>query len=176
MPAITFESIDNQYEWGYYFNFKVLIMTKNCYINATKMCKDEGKRFDNWLRNQGSEELIDAFMKSPHIRGNIIITISSGINEYRGTYVHRKLITHIASWISPIIAEKVSDIVEEYLLKEEKMKHALIIQGKDDKIDELLKICKINNEKLDNMSLEMSKLSLDNQITHEKLDIAQDTL
>jgi hypothetical protein len=190
MPAITFESIDNQYEWGTYFDFKVLFMTQNGYINATKLCKDGGKRFDNWLKNQGSEELINEFMSSPRFIGSAVITVLNVDNEYRGTYVHRKLITSIASWISPAFAFKVHDIVEEYLLKEEKIKHALVTKGKDDKISELeakldsiLKntenSCKDNAElklSISNLTDEVSKLSLDNQITHEKLDIAQDTL
>jgi hypothetical protein len=190
MPAITFESIDNQYEWGTYFDFKVLFMTQNGYINATKFCKDGGKRFDNWLKNQGSEELINEFMSSPRFIGSAVITVLNVDNEYRGTYVHRKLITSIASWISPAFAFKVHDIVEEYLLKEEKIKHALVTKGKDDKISELeAKLDSIlkntENSRKDNAELKLSvsnltdkvsKLSLDNQITHEKLDIAQDTL
>jgi hypothetical protein len=190
MPAITFESIDNQYEWGTYFDFKVLFMTQNGYINATKLCKDGGKRFDNWLKNQGSEELINEFMSDPRFIGSAVITVLNVDNEYRGTYVHRKLITSIASWISPAFAFKVHDIVEEYLLKEEKIKHALVTKGKDDKISELeAKLDSIlkntENSRKDNAELKLSvsnltdkvlKLSLDNQITHEKLDIAQDTL
>ena len=92
------------------------------------------KRFDNWIRNQGPEELIDELMRSRlDIRGSPIITVNSGSNEIRGTYVHRKLITHIASWISPAIAIKVSDIVKEYLLKEQRK----LIAEKDDTISEL---------------------------------------
>jgi regulator of replication initiation timing len=179
MPAITFQSVDNEYEWGTYFDLEVLIMTQNGYFNATKLCKDNGRRFDNWLRNQGSDEL----MRSPHIRGYSIITISTGLNDYRGTYVPRKLITHIASWISTDIAYKVHDIVEEYLLKEEKMKHIVVVKEKDDKIsklesklDSILKNTNNLDKKVTDLTDEISKLSLDNQITHEKLDIAQDTL
>jgi regulator of replication initiation timing len=179
MPAITFQSVDNEYEWVTYFDLEVLIMNRNGYFNATKLCKDNGKRFDNWLRNQGSDEL----MRSPHIRGNPIITISTGLNDYRGTYVPRKLITHIASWISTDIAYKVHDIVEEYLLKEEKIKHALVTKEKDDKIGSLeatleaiLKNTSNLDTKVTDLTDEISKLSLDNQITHEKLNIAQNTL
>lgn len=42
MSVITFESVD-EYYWGKYAEFKVLIMARNGYINATKMCKDGGK-------------------------------------------------------------------------------------------------------------------------------------
>lgn len=179
MPGITFEPVNNHYEWGYYFEFKVLIMTQNGYINATKMCQDGGKRFDNWLKNQGSKELIDELIGSPTIRGDVITTIGSGPNDFRGTYVHRKLITHIASWVSPVFALKVSDIVEEYLLKEQRK----LIAEKDDtiskleaKLDAILKdtgkILKRNEDLAD----EMSKLSLDNQITHKKLGDVQSSL
>jgi hypothetical protein len=194
MPAITFESIDNQYEWGYYFDIKVLIMTQNRYINATKMCQDGGKRYDNWLKNQGSKELINEFESAAINVGdgnNLTILIVGGNNpEYRGTYAHPDLITHIASWVSAKLALKVSKIVNEYLLKEEKIKHALVTKGKDNKISELeAKLDSIlkntENSRNENAKLiqsitdltdKVSKLSLDNQITHEKLDIAQDTL
>jgi hypothetical protein len=179
MPGITFEPIDNHYEWGYYFDIKVMIMSRNGYINATKMCQDEGKRFDNWLRNQGREELIDALTRLPHIRGDLIITVNSGSNEFRGTYIHLDLVPHIAYWVSVPFAIKVGNIVNEYRLKEQKK----LIAEKDNTISELNakldailkdtgKILKRNEDLAD----EMSKLSLDNQITHDKLDDVQNTL
>ncbi|KAM3578180.1 hypothetical protein VKS41_009397, partial [Umbelopsis sp. WA50703] len=72
----------------------------------------------------------------------------------------------------------------------EKIKHALVTKGKDDKISELeAKLDSIlkntENSRKDNAELKLSvsnltdkvsELSLDNQITHEKLNIAQDTL
>jgi chromosome segregation ATPase len=107
----------------------------------------------------------------------------TGSNEFRGTYIHRKLIAHIASWISPSFALKVSDIVEEYLLIEEKEKHAVIIKQKDDKIDELkimIKELKEDTEKIlehnEDLTDKMSKLSLDNEITHDQLNEVQHTL
>ena len=182
MPGITFESVDNDYEWGYYFQFKVLIMIRNGYINATKLCKDSNKRFDNWLRNQGSEELIDELESAAINPGDekSIITIIGGRNaEIRGTYVHLDLIPSITGWISPAFALKVNRIVNEYRLKEQKK----LIAEKDDtisklnaKLDAILedtgKILKRNEDLVD----EMSKLSLDNQITHAKLDDVQNTL
>ena len=67
MPSVTFESVDNDYQWGYYFQFKVLIITQNGYINATKLCKDGGKQFKHWLDNQGSKDLINEFESSAGI-------------------------------------------------------------------------------------------------------------
>ena len=183
MPAITFQSVDNEYEWGTYFDFKVLIMTRNGYFNATKLCKDGGKRFDNWLKNQGSEELINEFMSSPRFRGSAIITVLNVDNEYRGTYVHRKLITTIASWISPAFAFKVHDIVEEYIKREQKkiideqaLENMSLKEMVQKSIENSRKESAKLSESITDLKNEISKLSLDNQITHEKLDIAQDTL
>jgi len=184
MPAIIFQSVDNEYEWGTYFDLKVLIMSRNGYINATKMCQDNGKRLDNWMQNSWSKDYIEDFNSHPYIPGTpSTIVVNSGSNDTRGTYVHLELITYIASWISIKIARKVSRIVNEYLLKEEKIKHALVAKGKDNKISELeakldsiLKNTNNLDKKVTDLTDEISKLSLDNQITHKKLDNVQNTL
>lgn len=184
MPAITFQSVDNEYEWGTYFDFRVLIMTQNGYINATKMCQDEGKRFKDWLKNKSSIELINklAFRLALKIT-DILIMVKDGDNEYRGTYVHRKLITHFASWISTDTALKVSDIVEEYIKREQKKiidEQAIENMSLKEMLQKSIENSRKDNAELklsiSNLTDEISKLSLDNQITHEKLDIAQDTL
>lgn len=64
MPAITFELIDNQYEWGYYSDFKFLIMAQNGYIIATKLCQDGNKRFRNWLNNDYTVNLVNELESS----------------------------------------------------------------------------------------------------------------
>jgi hypothetical protein len=190
MPSIKFETINNHYEWGYYFEFKVLIMTKNGYLNATRMCKDKGKKLGNWLQNLSSKELIDEFESEAGnpSDGKSMITISGGNDlDYRGTYIHPDLIPSIASWISPAFALKVNRIVNEYRLREEKLKHVSIVKEKDDKIDELKNMILRMESKNDNVFKDIkatvtdltdniSKLSLENQITHEKLDDVQETL
>ncbi|GAB5594051.1 hypothetical protein Unana1_08951 [Umbelopsis nana] len=180
MPGITFEPVDNHYEWGTYFEFKVLIMSRNGYINATKMCQDDNKQFRFWLQNDSSKELLDELERSENIPSDLVmIKIGTGSNDYRGTYVHPDLVPSIAGWISAAFALKVNRIVNEYRLKEEKK----LIAEKDDKISKLEakldailkdtgKILKCNEDLAD----EMSKLSLDNQITHEKLDDVQGSL
>jgi hypothetical protein len=187
MPAITFESIDNQYEWGTYFDFKVLIMSRNGYINATKMCQDEGKRFKDWLKNKSSIELINKLASRLALKiADLLIMVKDGDNDSRGTYVHRKLITHFASWISADTALKVSDIVEEYIKREQKKvidEQAIENMSLKEMLQKVLQNSECSRKEnvelrlsVNNLTDEVSKLSLDNQITHEKLDIAQDTL
>ncbi len=65
-----------------------------------------------------------------------------------GTYVHPKLIPAIASWISPVFALKVADIVEEYFVKKANEKLSSLIREKDNKIDTLIKKVDKQNKKL----------------------------
>jgi hypothetical protein len=96
-----FEKINDQYSYGQYADFKVIIMNSNSYINATKLCNQNGKRFDNWLRNDGNKELINEvneYISAPHIRGaEAIIELKGGDPLVRGSYVHPLLIPHISS-------------------------------------------------------------------------------
>ena len=183
MPAITFQSVDNEYEWGTYFDLNVLIMSRNGYMNATKLCQDGGKRFDNWLRNQGSKDLINEFESAAINVGDgrsLTILITGGNNpEYRGTYADPDLITHIASWVSAKLALKVSKIVNEYIKRDQRKiidKQATENMSLNEMIHEMREEFRRSSKQNAELIDKLSKLSLDNQITHKKLDIAQDTL
>ena len=56
---IIFEHINEKYAYGKYGEFKVIIMKENKYINATKLCNTNKKRFDNWLQNENNKNLIE---------------------------------------------------------------------------------------------------------------------
>lgn len=43
---IIFEDINDKFAWGDYGGFRVIIMKKNGFINASQLAKDAGK---NWL-------------------------------------------------------------------------------------------------------------------------------
>jgi hypothetical protein len=56
---------------------------------------------------------------------DLLINVKGGDKKLQmvtGTYAHPDLVPHIASWVSPSFAIKVSRIVNEYLVKEEKEK------------------------------------------------------
>ena len=150
LKDIAFEDINDDYCFGQYADFKVIMMKKNGYINATKMCQDiseetgSKKPYYNWKENKIAIELIEAVVSATGIPGaELSIIISTGSKKLtiiRGTYVHPKLIPHIASWVSPMFAIKVSDIVNEYFSKKELEKKERLLKKKDDKIDELKKM------------------------------------
>ena len=117
----------------------------------------------------------------------------AGPYEFRGTYVHLDLIPHIACWISASFALKVSKIVNEYRIKEANSKlqqKDQEIEQKDNQIEELKAMMQAilkdtgnllkRNDNLEakviDLTDEISKLSLDNEITHEMLDNVQNDL
>ena len=98
LNQIIFEYIDQKYAYGKYGDFKVIMMTKNRYINATKLCTENKRRFDNWLRNESNKQLIN-FVNNK-LDFNSIITIKGGNNQLvTGTYVHELLIDDIIKWM-----------------------------------------------------------------------------
>jgi hypothetical protein len=96
-------------------NLKLIMRKSDGYVNATKLCKDAGKEYSNWKRLDGSENLLSAFERSLQICRDLLVeSITTGINETRGTYVHPKIAIQIANWCSPEFAVKVSDIIFRY--------------------------------------------------------------
>jgi hypothetical protein len=196
MQRIIFDYINTDYAYGKYGEFTVIMMTSNRYINATKLCKQYGKRYDNWTKNDCNKELIkevEKVISSPLILGSEITDNNKSFiikndekNELRGTYVHELLIPHIASWISPQFGIKVSKIVNSYIINEYitelKQKDNIIkdkvdnINRLENKIDELLN----KNKNMESM-LEKNQLKLDKTFDklvgmNEKLDEANDKI
>lgn len=106
--------INKDYSYGKYGDFCVIIMHKNGYINITKLCNDAGKHFSHWKENKSSMDLIFELSKSLHISEDALLIVPHTSNELRGTYVHPKLIIHIASWCGPNFAIKISEWIEEW--------------------------------------------------------------
>jgi hypothetical protein len=135
LSEIIYEAVTPEYGWGKYGEFRVLIRRKDGYINATKLCRDGGKELFNYISNKSSHQLVDAIMQDLRIqRSQLIEVINAGSNyEISGTYVHQDLIPHIASWVSPQFAIKVSKIVNNFIVREYREQ----IRVKDDNIDAL---------------------------------------
>jgi len=145
LSNIIFKSINEDFGYGMYGPFKVIIMKKNGYVNATKLCADGGKQFKHWLENKQSQEIIKYYEKpsagipadenieinssenheidAAHFRATpkSIVTITGGNNqEIRGTYVDQRIIPAVAMWCSVEFYDKVQKIVNEYIVSEYK--------------------------------------------------------
>ena len=120
LSRVLFEHINEKYSKAKYGDFDVIMDIKTGYINATKLCAHGGKRFDNWIRNDASKELMKEFEDTINISLETPLKISILVNGgnygyVKGTYVHPDLIPHIASWVSTKFAFKVSKIINEWI-------------------------------------------------------------
>src|SRR5437773_1425351 len=63
ISEVAFEQIQDNYWYGAYGEFRVIMMKDTGYINATKMCNDGGRRFFDWFHLKSSQQLIQALEK-----------------------------------------------------------------------------------------------------------------
>jgi hypothetical protein len=134
---ICYEQIKGDYWYASYLGTKVVMMKSSGYINITKLCTDGGKRFKHWLENKHSKEMLEFYQniinqssssdgipsdENQAIPSNVRIKIVGGkSNEdvsIRGTYLHPKLMPHVASWVNLQFGYRVSCIVEDYVIAE----------------------------------------------------------
>ena len=133
-------------------------MKENGYVNATKMCdKISNKRFRDWKSTKRTNDLInDLISMSADKSADPIITITTGENDLRGTYVHTDLVLDIACWISGVFYLKTSKIVTEYHNRESR-----------EKLEKLHRIALVSHQaEINKLESEKSEL----QIIREKLE------
>ena len=192
ITKLAYEKINDKYSKAKYGEFDVIMDMTTGYINATKLCTDGGKQFKNWTRNDSSKELIEYFEKSHRLEFEPMTNILTGgqNTDLRGTYVHPKLITHIASWVSPSFAWKVSEIVNNHLIREKEYEIRKLTGDKCELVKMLEKECnerresdkqriesdKINKQLLLDMKLQNEKTHSKLDKTHNKLDKTKDIL
>src|SRR5436190_18202728 len=140
LGEVAFEQIQDNYWYGAYGEFRVVMMKSNGYINATKMCNDGGKRFFNWSDLKSSHQLIQAHEKQMVLdntpldltnsdfalrdsKTGITVLVSTPCVSIQtanktpteqlisGTYCHPDLIPSIAGWISPEFQLKANRVV-----------------------------------------------------------------
>lgn len=71
------------------------------YINATQMCKANGKQWKHCAENESSKEFWDALSRSVGIPTNLlVISIKTGSNSTRGTWTHPDIGIDLATWVS----------------------------------------------------------------------------
>jgi len=174
IKKLAFESIAGKYSKALYGDFTVTMNMTNGYINATKLCADGGKRFDHWVENKGNKVMVKCFgefiNRSPGIPGDVLIIVNTGINETRGTYVHPDLIPHIASWVSPAFAYKVSKIVNNFLIREKEAEIERLTGAKtrlELMLEESNRERRAHEERAEKMLQDMKD---QNEKTHVKLD------
>ena len=180
LEHIAFEKIDDEFVYGKYGDFTVIMMKRNGYINATRMCdhisEQTGsmKPFRHWRQNLNTAELTNSVAAYGGIQPDALFIKKQGGDvrnienkDIFGTYVHPDLIPHIACWASPKFAVKVSNIVNKYFNQKELRKKERLINKQKCEIAE--QKCEIKDlmKKLDEQHEEMVKRD---EISQAKLD------
>ena len=109
---IIFEHIHDDYYFAQYFEFTIVINNSNGYFNATKFCRDNGRRFCDWYSLFGTESLLNA-MSVQLKNNNVLLSVNFKEPYYNlvsGSYVHLKLFTALASWLSPQFYYRVANL------------------------------------------------------------------
>jgi hypothetical protein len=89
-------------------------VSKDGYVNCTKLCQAGNKRIDSWIRLKQSKALIEAYSKLPHICGGLILRSVEGRNG--GSFYPIDIAIQIAQWIDPYFALQVSSWTKELFL------------------------------------------------------------
>lgn len=175
LKDVCYEHIKDNFCYGLFGNFKLVIDKGTGCFNATKLCSNSGKRFRDWTRLEKSKRLLEYYDHScgDNMRGNFYEVRESNNDELNkqitGQYVQKELILDIASWISVEFYDKCNQIIINYFVGEfksmdkddfeakikdieERMSDIIlekedIIQEKNDKIDELLQLGRQQEER-----------------------------
>lgn len=75
------------------------------FVNATAMCKANGREWYTYVRSARTQEYIAALKAAPQICGTELVqSVSGGTPALQGTWVHPRLAVDLARWISPAFA------------------------------------------------------------------------
>lgn len=169
---VCYKQIKNNFYYGLFGDFRLVIDKTTGYFNATKMCNDASKRFRDWTRLEKSKKLLSYYSCRDNMRGSFYEIREQNNDEINkqitGQYVQKELILDIASWISVEFYDKCNSIVLNYFVNEYKtmdkstfelkikqlekqmeniiLEKEEIISEKEDKIDELLRLSKRQEE------------------------------
>jgi uncharacterized protein YoxC len=172
---IIYEDINEEYAYGAYLNFRVVIRKKDRYVNATKLCALGSKRMDHWMENKQAKELMEVCQKSfPGKSGTDVTETIRGGNDQRitGTYVHPNLVPHIASWISPEFGIKISYIVNNFIVN----KYQQAVRERDGKISRLEEELILIRKQNDHMLQQNDELLDEVHGLNDKLDVANENI
>lgn len=86
------------------------------YINATAMCTAAGKKIANYFQNQSTDAFLAELAADVGIPiSDIVQVVKGGAPATQGTWVHPQVAIHLAQWLSPAFAVKVSKWVFDWM-------------------------------------------------------------
>lgn len=100
------------------WNGRTIRQRADGYLSLTDMAQACGKRYPDWSRLESTKSYLVTLSRSVQIPTDHLIEVneSSGSNESRGTWGHRRVAIRFAQWCSDEFAVQVDCWVEELLL------------------------------------------------------------
>ena len=106
------------------------------YVNATELCQAGKKRFNNWFQNEKTKDFLKILSTHTKIPADKLTDVRKGGNDKnnQGSWVHPRVLTNIAQWISPEFDVLVTSWIEEWkaLKLENTKKYIDAIENIDD--------------------------------------------
>ena len=85
------------------------------YIDATRLCKQAGKRFNNYRQNAQTEAFLAELSAVTGIPvTGLVQIVQGGRPELQGTWVHPQVAINLGQWLSPAFAVQVTKWVMEW--------------------------------------------------------------
>ncbi|GFU20143.1 putative KilA-N domain-containing protein 006L [Trichonephila clavipes] len=134
---ICYEQIKDNFYYGLFGDFRLVIDKNTGCFNATKLCQLDGKQFYNWTRLERSKNLMKYFETKSRPSD-----VRSGVYEVKGDnndalnkqitgqYVRQELILDIASWISVESYVRCHRVILNYFVNEYKTMDKNEFEGK----------------------------------------------
>src|SRR5437773_7937310 len=182
LSEMTFEQIHENYWFGAYGEFRVVMDKSNGFVNATKLCSSGGKHFYNWSSNASSKQLMQTLQNLINASNGEAVentldlpktSVESSRQFYKGvckyvetegrtaadriisgTYIHPDLVPSVAGWLSPVFQLKANKIVNMHLLEEWKTK----LQASEQSAVQLLQSLQLSQRCLNDKIEENSEL------------------
>lgn len=116
--VIITEPIDDDYAWGEFGDFRVIVAVADGYVNGTHLAEETGEELDEWLEEETTAAYLEMVADNAGVPVEEVTRKVELADELRGTYVHPDLVIHLAQWCSPAYAVKVTEIVQDYHARE----------------------------------------------------------
>ena len=87
------------------------------YFDATRLCKQAGKRFNNYYQNAQTKAFLNALSLDTGIPVSKLVrsTLGRGDVVKQGTWVHPYVAPHLGQWLSPEFAVQVNKWVAQWM-------------------------------------------------------------
>lgn len=149
------EVINEQFSYGRYGMFNLVIMKKNGYINACRISSpyQSKRQFTQWQDSNAADDIVKPIAKYTGIpRHKLFIESTTNLILTRGTFVHPSLIPHILSWIYPQFTLEVSEIVNQHYI------NGVTEERRNRMIDELVTLISRQSARISNQGRGLKEL------------------